>query len=376
MHLDARIDLVRRRMALGGIDLLIAASNGLHTLDQPDPAVHLSGYRPLAEGIFLLFRDGTTNLIVSPSSDWERAVAVRIPSACVATDDLGSALATELLNRVHEVEVTRIATAGLDSLSHHLAEQILAIATERGEVCAFDEELYCATGRKSDTEIERARRAVAIAERGFEQLLEIARPGLPECELAVALNCFTKSLGADDNFLMLNASPHNPAVMPSSVRKIQVGDLLLSEFSPSYEGQFAQICRTAAVGPASAALQQKYDLLVRAMWTGIEIVRPGIPVSEVCNAIDRVLQAEGYHEYCRPPHMRRRGHGLGCGSISPGDVATDNDTLLEEDMLFIIHPNQYLPETGYMMCGEPVRVTKTGVEILTERTAALGVIRI
>jgi len=74
--------------------------------------------------------------------------------------------------------------------------------------------------------------------------------------------------------------------------------------------------------------------------------------------------------------MRRRGHGLGCGSIAPGDVATDNDTLLEEDMIFVVHPNQYIPETGYMMCGEPVRVTSTGVETLSARTASLGVINI
>jgi Xaa-Pro aminopeptidase len=197
-----------------------------------------------------------------------------------------------------------------------------------------------------------------------------------ECDLAVELNSYMKSLGADDNFLMLCASPHNLAVMPSSTRKIEPGDVLVTELTPSYEGQFVQICRTVAVGPPRPELQQKYDLVVRAMWAGIETIRPGIPMSQVCEAIDRVLQAAGYGEYCRPPHMRRRGHGLGCGSVAPGDVATSNETLLEEDIVFIVHPNQYFPETGYLLCGEPVRVTATGVETLSTRTATLGVIRI
>jgi Xaa-Pro aminopeptidase len=95
-------------------------------------------------------------------------------------------------------------------------------------------------------------------------------------------------------------------------------------------------------------------------------------MSQVCAAIDRVVAAAGYAEYCRPPHMRRRGHGLGCGSAAPGDVATSNETILEEDMIFVLHPNQYLPETGYLMCGEPVRVTATRAETLSTKTAALA----
>ena len=42
----------------------------------------------------------------------------------------------------------------------------------------------------------------------------------------------------------------------------------------------------------------------------------------------------------------------------PGDVALDNDTVLEPGMVFMIHPNQYLPETGYLLCGEPVLLTQ------------------
>ena len=33
-------------------------------------------------------------------------------------------------------------------------------------------------------------------------------------------------------------------------------------------------------------------------------------------------------------------------------------------MLFMIHPNQYLPETGYLLCGAPVVLTADGAEVL------------
>jgi Xaa-Pro aminopeptidase len=41
-------------------------------------------------------------------------------------------------------------------------------------------------------------------------------------------------------------------------------------------------------------------------------------------------------------------------------------------MIFMIHPNQYLPETGYLLCGEPVLMTDNGAEPLTRRQATLA----
>jgi Xaa-Pro aminopeptidase len=370
MEFDARIDAVLRRMARNGVDLLIACSNGLQMPDRPDPVVHLSGYRSLGESFVLLRRDGVSKLIVSPAADAERAETWKEPHSCVATDDLAGTLTREFARCKTTAE--RVAIVGLDALPHILAERLLAI--HEGANLSFDAAFYDANGRKTSAEIARARRAAEIAEQGLERLLELARPGMRECDLAVELNLHMKSLGADDNFLMLCASPHNPAVMPSSNRKIERGDILIAELTPSYEGQFVQICRTVSVGAPRAELQEKYDLVLHAMCAGIESIRPGIPMSQVCAAIDGVLQEAGYAEYCRPPHMRRRGHGLGCGSVSPGDVAADNNTILEEDMIFVVHPNQYLPETGYLMCGEPARVTATGAETLSKKTAALGII--
>jgi Xaa-Pro dipeptidase len=370
MDFDARIDAVLRCMARDGIELVIACSNGLQMPDRPDPVVHLSGYRSLGESFVLLHRDGASTLIVSPAADTERAEAWKGFHGSIATDDLIGALTQELADR--KTIAGCVAIVGIDAMPHLMAERLLA--NYEGAILTFDHVFYSANGRKTTAEIGRARRATAIAEQGLERLLELARPGIRECDLAVELNCYMKSLGADDNFLMLCASPHNPAVMPSSNRKIERGDILVTELTPSYEGQFVQICRTVAVGPPRDDFQKKYDLVLRAMWAGIETIRPGIPMTQVCAAIDRILKAAGYEEYCRPPHMRRRGHGLGCGSVAPGDVAVNNDTVLEEDMIFVLHPNQYLPETGYLMCGEPVRVTATGAETLSARTASLAVI--
>ena len=371
MELNDRINAVRRRMSSDDVELLVVASNGFQTIDKPDPIAHLADYRCLAEGLLLIALDGTPVLIAAPATDAER-MATRYPGwRAMPTDDVASAFADYL--RAGKFRSARIAAVGLESLPHKLAARLLSSINDAP--LSYDTILYALTPRKTSAEIERARRATEIAEKGFARLLEFAHEGMSESAFAVELNCFTKSLGADDNFLMLSASPHNFAVMPSGSRKFELGDVLLVEFSPSFEGQFSQICRTVSFGPPRAELQEKYDLVVRAMWAGIKTVRPGLEVSKVSHAIDQILQAAGYGKYCRSPYMRRRGHGLGAGSAAPGDISGENHTILEEDMLFVVHPNQYIPEVGYLLCGESVRVTATGCELLGKHTAKLETIR-
>jgi Xaa-Pro aminopeptidase len=44
--------------------------------------------------------------------------------------------------------------------------------------------------------------------------------------------------------------------------------------------------------------------------------------------------------------------------------------VIEANMVFVIHPNQYMPETGYMMCGDPVVVSESGARNLAAPPAS------
>src|SRR5262245_65615731 len=88
------------------------------------------------------------------------------------------------------------------------------------------------------------------------------------------------------------------------------------------------------------------------------------PARDTAAAINGTFVEAGYEQYCRPPFMRVRGHGLGCGSFAPGSLEDANQTKLEKGMTFIIHPNQYLPETGYLTLGDTVAMTQSKAESL------------
>jgi Xaa-Pro aminopeptidase len=364
VNFQERLADICARMREEKLALLIAVHDGAHFIEKPNPVTVLTGFKALGASAAALRPDGSCDLIVTPSWDAARAAELCPRARVVPTDDLGDALPASGTGN-------EIGIAGLSALPAGLAGRISAAlpSARAADMLVFD-----AARTKTVEEIALAREAARIAELGYARLLEIARPGMSEDELALALKTYMKRLGAEDNFLLLCAGPRNRAVQPSTGRRLEHGDIILAEITPSVQGQLTQICRTVMIGGPSQELRDTYALVVQAMNQGIAAARPGVPMAEVCRAINAVLEAQGYGEYCHPPHIRRRGHGLGFASTRPGDVSPDNATMLETDMLFMIHPNQFLPQTGYLLCGEPVVLTAGGAEVLTRARSALGVI--
>jgi Xaa-Pro aminopeptidase len=365
MTFDERLKAIRAGMAARGLDFIVAVHDGAHFIETPNPVTVLTGFKSLGAAVCVLPREGEIWLTVTPP--WDKA---RAEAECPGVQVAGAADLIEVMHAGSwRTRNAVVGTAGIDFAAAAIAAALLELLP--GAVAA-DDIVFDAAASKTDDEIAWAREATRIAELNYQHLLEIARPGMSEDELAVELRLHSKSLGAEDNFLLLCAGPHNRAVAPSNGRRIQQGDIILAEITPSYRGQLAQICRTVSVGSPSDLLNRKYELVVHSMDAGIAAAVPGARMADVCRAINTVLEAEGYGEYCYPPHIRRRGHGLGFASIRPGDVALDNDTVLAPGMVFMIHPNQYLPETGYLLCGEPVLMGAARAEPLTRQRAALA----
>jgi len=226
---------------------------------------------------------------------------------------------------------------------------------------------------KSPFELERLRRAAAIADAGVKALHDDARPGLNEYELAAIVEHRMRSLGAEDNFGMVVANSHNQALHPPTDRVVQQGDIIIGEITPCIGGLFVQICRTVVLGEPAPVVREKYAILNKAMGLGMEAAKTGAPASDIAAAINGAFVEYGYEQYCRPPFMRVRGHGLGCGSSAPGSLEDGNKTKLEEGMTFIIHPNQYLPETGYLTLGDTVVMGNTRAESLMKSSWELYV---
>jgi Xaa-Pro dipeptidase len=98
-------------------------------------------------------------------------------------------------------------------------------------------------------------------------------------------------------------------------------------------------------------------------------IKPGVRISEVARIQNEIIGKSGYAEYCRPPYMRARGHGFGLGRI---DVDEDATLEFAEGMSLVVHPNQFIPETGYLALGESIIVTESGIERLTRTESKIN----
>src|SRR5262249_33639013 len=154
--------------------------------------------------------------IVPPAWDAERAAECRPTLRVTAADDVVEALASALGNG--GLRGARVGMAGLAFTRWEIAGRL---AQTLPQANSADDVIVDAAAAKTADEIAHAREATRIAELGYARLIEIARPGMSEDELSVELRWYTKTLGAEDNFLLLCTGARNPAVAPSNGRVMQ-----------------------------------------------------------------------------------------------------------------------------------------------------------
>lgn len=223
---------------------------------------------------------------------------------------------------------------------------------------------------KSPWELDQTRRAGKVCSAAWEALVSALRPGIKEYEIVAEVEAEIKRLGGRDNFMLFASGGDEVRGMtPPGPRSLEVGDMVRTELTPQLDGYYAQICRSAVLGPPSAAQQASFELFDEALQAGLDVMRGGVTAHEVAKAENDVFRAHGYGEYTTSQYTRVRGHGHGLHPDEIPSLLEGEETVIEENAVIIVHPNTFTPIAGYQVHGNPVIVTKTGYEPLltTER---------
>jgi len=357
-----------RLMRARGLAGLVIYSDGTCNILRASYLRYFADVAPMgSNNAVVVSAGGGVTLLVQPTWD-----AARIRRRTWIDDVHGADDFDEALTRA----LRRLAITGTVGLAggREMPHPGYAALTRCVAVEPADEIVETIAREKSPEELALVRKAAAAADAGFEAFRNASRVGVREFEIVGEVEHAMRAAGADDNFILLSTGPHNRAMRAPTDRHVAPGDIVIGEITPVCEGQFIQLCRTVSVGPPAAALIQQYDLLLAAYARALDAVRANVPASVIASTIDGVLAGAGYAEYCRPPYMRTRGHGFGIGSVAPGAlIDADTSQPLLDQQIVVVHPNQYLPETGYLACGETVLVTPTGAERLARTETKLYV---
>ncbi len=223
---------------------------------------------------------------------------------------------------------------------------------------------------KSDWELAQIRRAGVVCSAGWEAFVAALRPGIREYEVVAEVEATIKSMGAQDNFMLFASGGDEVRGMtPPGARRLQPGDMVRTELTPSLDGYYAQICRSAVLGRPREGHLRSFELFNESVEAGLAAVRAGVTAGDVARAENDVFRKHGFGEYTTSKYTRVRGHGHGLHPDEIPSLLEDDDTVLEENAVIIVHPNTYTPLCGYHVLGDPVVVKKNGYEPLltTER---------
>lgn len=172
--------------------------------------------------------------------------------------------------------------------------------------------------------------------------------------------------------------------IPSSSRKLKKGDILSIDVGVEYKKYMADGAITVPIGEVSLEAKKLIEVCEEALKKGIEIIRPGILLSQVAGRIQKYVESNGYsvvRDYA--------GHGIGrCMHEDPQVPNYVSEELLANDV--ILYPGTTLAIEPMICMGSgetevlenkwtvvtkdrklsahfeyTVVVTETGVEILT-----------
>jgi Xaa-Pro dipeptidase len=302
----------------------------------------------------ILLPTGEVSALVSNPWDRESVSAVLDGDVLLAAD-----FENGLRKRFSGSQGMIVGIAGVELMEARFVEGILR-ATSKDPLSASlaVEELRRV---KSPDEIELIQRACVLADRGYQCFTEVIEVGMKEYELVAEVESFVKSNGAEDNFMLIASGGTEVVGMkPPTDRKFKTGDSVTTELSPQVGGYYAQICRTLVIGEPNAGQMESFRIFSEAQNAGQQFLKPGVDIADVARVQNDVFRKYGYGDYTGPKYTRVRGHGLGLYLDENPHVLEDVNYVVKEGMVLIVHPNTYLPLSGYMVFGDTLLVTAEG----------------
>ncbi|MDD6287339.1 M24 family metallopeptidase [Acidaminococcus fermentans] len=217
---------------------------------------------------------------------------------------------------------------------------------------------------KTPEEMQLIRRAVAISDEAFLQLLPHIRAGRKESELAAELEYNMRKLGSTKPSFETICASGKRSALPHGVasdKVVEEGDFITFDFGATYGGYCSDITRTVVVGKAAPWQKEIYDIVLQANLLGEKTLKAGLTGIQVDGAVRDFIGSKGYG----PNFGHCLGHGVGLDIHEKPVLNRANGQPLPAGAVVTIEPGIYLPDKGGVRIEDTVLVTETGCERLT-----------
>ena len=268
-----------------------------------------------------------------------------------------------------------------DGLTHAMYEMLVGLlegTPYADRLVSAEPVINALRGRKTEAEVERIRKSVAITDEIYRKTFEHISVGMTEKEVAAFMHAQVTEAGLGfawprESNPAVNSGPESPVGHsgPTDIR-VQPGHILHFDFGVKYEeycSDIQRVCYILREGETSAPpeVQRGFETVRKAIEAARAAMKPGVQALEIDTIARRIVTEAGYPEY-----KHALGHQL-------GRVAHDGGALLgplwekygdaprlklEVGQVFTIEPGLAVPGYGHIGLEEDVVMTETGAEYL------------
>lgn len=227
---------------------------------------------------------------------------------------------------------------------------------------------------KSPEEQAEIQKSCEIAEKVYEDILKLVKPGVSEKDLELEISYQTRKLGSEgDPFDIIVVSGPRSAIVHGTAtdRKLEIGDIVLFDFGCKVNGFVSDISRTIAVGKATQEQKDIYKMLVKAKEAAIKSVCPGMNGQTLDEVARSIIKEAGYGDNFK----HSLGHGIGLVAHEmPTITFRMDDQIIPENAVIAIEPGVYLPNQFGIRIEDNVLVTRSGGKHFTKAPDKLPII--
>ena len=226
---------------------------------------------------------------------------------------------------------------------------------------------------KTPEEIQCIKKAQQIAEDAFEHILSFIRPGVTEKRIALELDFYMLSHGAEALSFETIAVTGKKTSMPHGVPDdtiVEAGDFITMDFGAVYKGYHSDMTRTVAVGEVSAEQRKIYEIVLSAQKASLEILKKGLSFKDADAAARDMIKNAGYGEY----FGHGTGHGVGIEIHELPNLSPRSDAILQVGNVVTVEPGIYLPNKFGVRIEDMALITEEGFENLTNTPKELIVL--
>ena len=343
---DERVNKLKSVMNKNNLDLVILTS--MHNIAYYTGFIYCSFGRPYG-CVVTNEKIITISANIDASQPWRRSHCENIIYTDWKRDNFFKAITSIIANN------NQLKNIGIenDHITIDIKEKFDAIF-EKSAFKDISKELMKLRMIKSSEEIEIIKNGARIADLGGEEILKNIKEDASEIEIAIAgrdrmereiVKTYPEAEYMDTWVWFQSGINTDGAHNPKTNRKLKKGDILSLNTFPMISGYYTALERTLFLHSVDDDSLKAWEANVKVHKKGLELIRPGVKCSDICNELNELFDDLGYLQY------RTFGYGHSFGVLSHFygreaglELREDIYTTLEENMVISMEPMILIPD--------------------------------